>query len=901
MRENLCKMITHINVLNQHPDEKSPEYIMYEKLLTDEMIDVVLKLKLRTPTYIEEIAERIDKPIDYTAKLVDDMVHIGIIEYITDDNGVDRVQVPVFVPGNFELTAMDYFRAEQYPQIAYAFPAYIQGLTKNYAKYFPMGSALMRAIPVEKAIENESKKVNFEEVSYWIEKNAPSISVAPCECRHLRRMNGEIGTDLEGEWCIELGKFAESCIRTGKSRRITKEEAYEILKKAEDLGYVHQLSNVDGPDGSVFICNCHWSSCMALRTSWYTGTPNLARSNFVASVNKDNCVACGQCVEVCPQNAVKLGHKLCEKTPVNIKATPIPGDPEYSEKNWRPDLVTERDDVIPETGTAPCKTSCPAHIAVQGYIKLASQGKYREALELIKKENPLPAVCGSICNHRCEDDCTRGDVDNPVAIDEIKKFIAELDIKAETRFVPKKIFDEGKKIAVVGSGPAGLACAYYLALYGHKVTVFEKEKRLGGMLTLGIPSFRLEKNIVEAEIDVLRAMGVKFITGAEVGKYVTLDELRKAGYKGFYLAIGAQGGRKLGIEGEESEGVMSGVEFLRQVNLGDQSELSGKVVVIGGGNVAVDVARTAIRKNADSVSLYCLESRETMPASAEEVVDTEAEGISINCGWGPKRILSKNGKVVGVEFMRCLSTIDPETKRFNPKYDPEDTMTVECDNVLAAIGQSIEWGKLLDGSKVQLNPNKTAKTVPIEDVVAFQQAVAAGLEPEHIHLPTPFEVYQTAEPDIFVGGDDYSGPKFAIDAIAAGKEAAESLHRFVWEGHSLVLGRDRRRFHYLDKDNAVLSGYDETPRQRPIIKSEAVKTFHDERGTFTEEQVKKETARCLGCGAAHVDENICIGCGLCTTRCKFDAITLSKKYDAWGMPYEDLMDALGEILKSEGK
>ncbi|MFX4263415.1 FAD-dependent oxidoreductase [Pelotomaculum propionicicum] len=901
MRENLAKLVTHINVLNQNPTETSPEYIFFDALLTDEMIDTALKIELRTPTYIDQIAERIGKPLEYTAKLIDEMVHIGILEYMTDDKGVDRVYLPIFVPGSMELGAMDYWRTDKYPQIAWAFPAYIQGLNKGFSKYFPMGTGLVRALPVQKAIENDSKKVDLEEVSHWIDKYYPSIAVAPCECRHTRRMNGEIGHDLEGEWCIELGSFAESCIRTGKARRISKEECYDILRKAEENGFVHELTNVYGPEESTFICNCHWSSCMALRTSWYCNTPNMVCSNYLAGVDKEKCVACGQCVEVCPQNAVKLGQKLCEKKPVEIKGAVVPGNPEYSEKNWRPDLLTERDYVVPETGTAPCKTNCPAHIAVQGYIKLASQGKYLEALELIKKENPLPAVCGSICNRQCEQVCTRGDIDDPVAIDEIKKFIAEQEMKAETRFVPKKLFDEGKKIAVVGSGPAGLSCAYYLAELGHDVTVFEKEQKLGGMLTLGIPSFRLEKSIVEAEIDILRAMGVKFITGAEVGKYVTLDELRTAGFKGFYLAVGAQGSRKLGIEGEDAENVIPGIDFLKQVNLSRQADLAGKTVVIGGGNVAVDVARAAVRKGSVEVALYCLESREDMPATADEIEDTEAEGISLNNGWGPKRILTENGKVVGVEFKRCLSVIDPETKQFNPKYDENDTTTVACDNVLAAIGQSIEWGSLLKGSKVELNSNNTAKTVPIQDVLTFKTAVAAGLEPEEYHLPTPFEVYQTAEPDVFVGGDAYSGPKFAIDAIAAGKEAAESLHRYVWEGHSLVLGRDRRNLRYLDKENADLSSYDKVPRQRPLVREEAVKTFHDSRTTFTEEQVKKETDRCLSCGVAYVDENICIGCGLCTTRCKFDAITLRKEYDAWGMQYEDLLAALGQILANEKK
>ena len=875
MRKNLCKLVQHINMLNFHCTDKSPEYIFYDKLLTDEMIDLALHMKLRTPTYIPDIAKKIQKPVDETAKLVDEMVHIGIIEYTSDEKGVDQVQLPIFAPGNMELAAMDVWRTDEHPEIAYAFPKYIMGLQQKYAKFFPVGSALMRVIPVEKAIESESKKVNYEEVSYWIEKNASSISVTQCECRRLRRMNGEGTDDLEGEWCIQLGKFAESCIRVGKARRITKEEAYDIVRRAEEKGYVHQLSNVDGPDHSVFICNCNWDTCMALRTSWYTGTPNMSRSNFIASVDTSKCVACGQCMEVCPQNAVKLGQKLCQKNPIEIMDSIIPADHHWSKKNWNTDLLTNRKNVIPETGTSPCKTNCPAHIAVQGYLMLASQGRYTEALELIKKENPLPAVCGRICPRKCEAVCTRGDIDTPVAIDEVKKFIAEKDLDSKTRYIPKKIYDYGKKIAVIGSGPAGISCAFYLAIYGHQVTVFEKQDKLGGMLKLGIPSFRLEKDVVKAEIDILKELGVEFKTGVEIGKDVTISKLREEGYKGFYLAIGAQGGRKLNVPGEENGDVISGVDFLRNVALDKQSELMGNVVVVGGGNVAIDVARTAIRNGAKTVSMYCLESEAEMPALPEEIKEAREERIVINPSFGPKEILVENGKVSGVVFRKCISVKDADGK-FNPQFDENESITVPADYVLTAIGQSIEWDNLLKGTNVELNRNNTAKA----DSYTFQ----------------------TAESDIFVGGDSYTGPRFAIDAIAAGKQGAISLHRFVWEGHDLVLGRDRRDYKYIDKDNLDIVSFDETLRQRPLNNNEAKLTFKDERGTFTEEQVKAETARCLGCGAAHVDQNICIGCGVCTTRCKFDAISLSKKYDAWGVPYEKLPLAIAkEVVAREGR
>ncbi|MEG1292268.1 MAG: FAD-dependent oxidoreductase, partial [Lachnospiraceae bacterium] len=431
-------------------------------------------------------------------------------------------------------------------------------------------------------------------------------ALAPCQCRLVRQQMGEGTGNMPEELCIILGATAESCIRTGKARRITREEAEEVLAKAERRGYMHQVTNMDGTDKIWALCNCERNVCFALRTSQYFGTPNMSRSNYIAEVDPKKCAACGQCVETCPANAVKLGENLCTKEPVSSLPKPLPDHHKWGPDRYNKEFRTNFENTY-ASGSAPCKSACPANISVQGYIKLASQGKFVEALELIKKENPFPAVCGRICPHNCESECTRGHLDEPVAIDEIKKFIAEQELNAATRFIPEKLFDySDKKIAIIGAGPAGLSCAFYLAQKGYTITVYEKQEKLGGMLTLGIPSYRLEKNVIEAEIDVLKQLGVTFKIGVEVGKDITIPQLRKEGYAGFYIAIGAQGGRKLNIEGEDHEDVITGVRFLRDVNLGKDVSISGNVVVIGGGNVAIDVARTATRTGAASVNMFCL-------------------------------------------------------------------------------------------------------------------------------------------------------------------------------------------------------------------------------------------------------------------------------------------------------
>lgn len=854
---------------------KDPEYMILEPVVTDEMAEVGLCLEFRKPKSAKEVAPLCSQSLEDTEKHLWELAVAGAC-FVNKIDGEDKYWLDTWVPGVMEMMVNNKENVKKYPQIAEAFEAYGRVRGPKTAGAFPVGKGLMRVIPIETAIDGETRRASYEEVSKYLNENE-IFSVSDCSCRTAREVMGEGCGHLKEDMCIQLGHAAEYYIRTGRGKQITKEEAFEIIKRAEENGLMHQIPNLDGFGKTHAICNCCGCSCLSLRTAGMFLNNDMVRSNYVSHIDKEKCVACGECVQVCPVNALKLGQKICAKTPIKEnKRIDFPSNTEWGPDKWNPDYRINRENVV-DTGTSPCKTQCPAHISIQGYIKLASQGKYKEALELIKNENPFPAVCGRICPRKCESVCTRGDIDDPVAIDDIKKFIAEQDLNKENRYIPKVKHNYGKKIAVIGAGPSGLSCAYYLAIDGYKVTVFEKQQALGGMLTLGIPSYRLEKNVVNAEIDILKELGVEFKTGIEVGEDISLKELRQQGYKAFYLAIGAQSGRKLGIEGEEGEGVITGVDFLRDVNLGREVKLEGNVVVIGGGNVAIDVARTATRVGASKVDMFCLESREEMPALDEEVDEAMSEDIVINNSWGPKRIVMENGRVVAIEFKKCTSVFD-ENKRFNPKYDENNTITVKADHILLSIGQGIEWGNLLEGSKIELNPNKTIKADSF--------------------------TLQTAESDVFAGGDAMTGPKFAIDAIALGKEAAISIHRFVQPGQSLVLGRDRRAYHALDKENLILEGYDNAPRQRTthVDGAKAKTSFNDLRETLTEEQVKKETERCLSCGATTVDEYTCIGCGACTTRCKFDAISLIRKYDEENVSFEDLKPIIVKnMIKRKGR
>ena len=866
---------------------EDPEYWGLACVITDEMAEVALAMKVRVPATAQWIAKRCKKSVERTEELLQEMSVIGLIEYNWENEDHHKQYVlPMFVPGCAEFMMMNAKQVEEHPELADFFEQMARLPLEKVTPMVPQGGAGigMHVIPVEKAIPSSQESASIEHISYWLNKYKDKYAVGACSCRRQQRVRGEGTGDLEDDLCIGVGDMADYLVETGKGRYIDYDEVMEILQRAEDNGYVHQITNIDSEEKIFAICNCAIGVCNGLRTSQLFNTPNMSRSAYRASVTKENCVACGRCVEYCPSGAARLGQKLCTKNgEIEYPVQELPDETKWGRDKWSVDYRDKNQINCYDTGTAPCKASCPAHLPVQGYIKMASQGKYLDALKLIKTENPFPAVCGAICNRRCEDACTRGRVDQAVAIDEIKKFIAEQELHAKTRYIPPMLNYSGKpfqeKIAVIGAGPAGMSAAFYLKKMGYPVTVFEKEKRPGGMLMNGIPSFRLEKDVIEAEIDVLREMGVEFRCGVEVGRDITVQKLRQDGYKAFYVAIGAQDGRKAGMPGEDAKGVLTGLEFLRCVNQDmENTRIAGRTVVIGGGNVAVDVARTALRAGASSVSMYCLETRETMPAAGDEIEEAAQEGIGICNSWGPKEILTENGRVTGVVFKKCVSVFD-ESGRFHPVYDEEQLLTVECEAVLVAIGQSVRWGELLAGTKAEFNRNGTVKADPV--------------------------TYQTAEPDIFVGGDVYTGPKFAIDAIAAGKEGCVSIHRFVHPGQSLTIGRNLRQFSELDKDNLQLDPetFDNAKRQVPGRKSpDGNNNFRDLRSTFTEEQVRAEAGRCLGCGATVVDPNKCIGCGVCTTKCEFDAIHLSRDLPEASRMYkaEDKMKAiLPYMLKRE--
>ena len=884
-RPNILKLATKISLESltyTGITYTDPEYRILDPIVTDDMCRVMMHLRLETDRTVGEVAKRCKESEAFVQEQLDKLVAAGIVRSRKVD-GVDCYYYPIWVPGIMEGILSNREQCDRYPDLGYCFEEYTRRRLAMVAPVFNSGKTgmcFMRVMPVMSAIENNSRTASYDEISTLIE-NATAISVGPCSCRRARRLMGEGCGHLEEDMCMYLNDNAITYSKSGAHRLISKEEAYEVLRRAEDNGLVHEINQTPGFEESTAICNCCGCSCFALRIAEMFRAKNAIRSNFAAKIDKEKCVACGQCVENCQTNAIKLGQKNCINNPTVSDAYNSDVSIPWDSKTYNIDYRTNRSDVM-DSGTAPCKAVCPAHIPVQGYIKLASMGRYTEALELIKKENPFPAVCGRICNKACEQACTRGIVDASVAIDDIKKFIADKDLDASTRFVPKMLNQIGRpyteKIAVIGAGPAGLSCAYYLAVKGYPVTVFEKEDKLGGMLTLGIPGFRLDKAVVNAEIDILRELGVEFKTGVEVGKDVSLPQLRAEGYKAFYLGIGASRGAKLGVPGEELAGVFTGIDFLRDVNLEKPVSIGKRVAVVGGGNVAIDVARTALRLGAEDVTIVYRRSRDEMPAAADEIAEAEEEGVRFMYLAAPVEVLG-SGKVSGMK-VEVMELGEADAKGRRKPVGTGKFETLELDAVISAIGQKIDLGGISAGTGIQLS---SKGTVMVDELS-----------------------YQTGEPDVFAGGDVVTGPKFAIDAIAAGKEASISIHRYVHPGQTQHLGRDHRDYKPLDAKTVAVSigSFDTAPRQKAACGSaeEARRTFKDLRGDLTEEQIKKEVKRCLGCGCAVIDEDLCVGCGICTTKCKFDAIRLEKTLDNRNKPYyQTLMVAVGNAPATLGR
>ena len=570
--------------------------------------------------------------------------------------------------------------------------------------------------------------------------------------------------------------------------------------------------------------------------------------NFKASVHQEprfvdlaKCTSCGECAKVCPISLPDEYNEGLNDRKAAFKQYPqaIPGAFGISKRS-----------------TAPCKATCPAHVSIQGYIALINDGREKEALELFKEAHPFPGICGRVCHHPCEQICTRGDLDEPLAIRELHRYLADWEQQQDEPYIPEIKEKRDEKVAIVGSGPAGLTTAYYLALAGYQVTIFEKLDEPGGMMRVGIPEYRLPRNILATEIGVIEKMGVEIKTGVTFGTDITLDSLKKDGYSAVFMGIGLHGGRKLGVENEDAEGVLQGVDFLRDVAMGKEVEIGEDVLVVGGGNVAIDVALSAKRKGAKNVTLICLEKREEMPAWEHEIEEALEGEIQIVNSFGPKSFfIDKGSKVSGIEFKTCTAVFD-EDGRFSPQYDDDACQPFFGDTVIVSIGQST----VLDGIK-----EAGIETTP-----------PGGIKADPVTL-------QTSVDWVFAGGDAFYGPKSVVDAVACGKEAAESIHRFI---NGLDLAEGREKEWEFEKPDISMEAKKARTQVRCLDPEARECNFLEVSFGYNGDEAKTEADRCLRCG-------ICSECYQCVKACLAEAI------DHTQQP-EDKEITVGSVILSAG-
>ena len=539
-------------------------------------------------------------------------------------------------------------------------------------------------------------------------------------------------------------------------------------------------------------------------------------------VDMQKCTACGECSKVCPVDVPNDFDQGLRTRKAAFKRYPQAMPSAYS---------------IEKKGAAPCKVACPANPSFQGCIALMAQGKYKEAFELFRSEHPFPGICGRVCHHPCETACTRGKVDAPVSIMALHRFLADWARQNGVTYLPPKKEARPEKAAVVGSGPAGLACAYFLAVEGFAVTVFEKHDVLGGMLSLGIPSYRLPRDIIDDEISLLRQLGVKFETGVEMGRHVTVGQLRDQGYKAFFIAIGSQECKLLGIEGEEYEGVWPGVDYLLRTNLGEKIDLGDRVAVIGGGNVAMDAVRTALRNGSKRPFLIYRRSEAEMPANAEEIAECREEGIEIMTLTNPVRVVEEGGRVTAIACIRMQLGEPDSSGRRRPEPIEGSEFTIAVDAVVPAIGQESDWACLTDECACTLSDWGTMVVDPI--------------------------TLQSADADIFAGGDAVTGPATVVEAIAQGKTAAESIRRYLNQ-EDLKVGRDRPLIPVEDVDlsTAAIVARQTMPMADPDRRK---RNFDEVQLGLDEAAVQQELRRCLACG-------VCSECYQCVSACLADAV-----------------------------
>jgi heterodisulfide reductase subunit A-like polyferredoxin len=632
-----------------------------------------------------------------------------------------------------------------------------------------------------------------------------------------------------------------------------------MVQRETSIGGVMSMLDKTFPTGDCSMCmispkmvdvgrhlNINIHSCAELTS--LEGEPGDFTATVVKKaryVDLKKCTGCEACVQKCPVQAPsEFNQELARRTAINRRyAQAVPGAV-----------------AIDKQGISPCRIKCPSEVNAHAYVTLISRGRYAEALEVVRRNTPFPAALGRVCTHPCEEGCRRKDLDEAVSICSLKRFLT--DWEDTHGGFQKPVLPEPtlERVAVVGGGPAGLTCARDLALKGYRVTVFEREKVAGGMLALSIPGYRLPKDVVQREVETILAHGIELRTGQALGRDFTLDDLKKQGFAAIYLAVGTHKGIRLPFDGSDRvSGTLDCVDFLRRVNLGEKVPVGKKVLVLGGGNVAVDVALTAKRLGADEVRMVCLEKCDEMPAHSWEVDQVREEGIPIDNSWGMHRILTGDGRVTGIEVKRCTSVFDDQ-RRFNPQYDICELATFPADTIIFAIGMGVDTSFREGAPGLELLPNGRIKADPV--------------------------TAETSLPGVFAGGDSVSGPSFIVTAVASGAQAAVSIHRTL-RGEDLRADRPRLADQepYLKEIAGLKKQSRMSMRKLPVAEREG--NFLEVHLGYSESEAVAEASRCLSCAG-------CCECLICVAECQAKAI------DHWMAKEETLSLNVGAVIMAPG-